>query len=135
MNYEKGKYQASINIKIKTYEIDIAGHVNNIVYIKWLEDLRFKLFEQILPIDTLLKSDLYPAVVSTEIVYKRQLKLNDTPTGYIRLENIKHNIMFLKYNFLIDENICAFATQNCVFMNIKNGTMDKQRLSSLAILG
>ena len=132
MNFDNDKYKASINIEIKTYEIDIAGHVNNIVYIKWLEDLRCKLFEKILPIDNLLYWNLYPVVTSTNIVYKKQLKLNDKPAGSIWIENIQHNMMILKFNFIMGKNICAFAEQKCVLMNIKNGTMDKERLRSIA---
>ncbi len=131
MNFDKEKYKASINFKIKTYEIDLAGHVNNIVYVKWLEDLRCKLFEQILPIDNLLYLNLYPVVTSTNIVYKKQLKLNDNPTGIIRIENIQHNMMVLKFNFLLEGKICAAAEQKCVLMNLKNRTMDKAKLKSL----
>ena len=131
MNFENEKYKASINFKIKTYEIDAAGHVNNIVYVKWLEDLRCKLFEQILPIDQLLNMNLYPVVVSTNIEYKKQLKLNECPTGIIRIENIQHNMIFLKMDFLSENKICATASQKCVLMNLKSGTMDKSKLKSL----
>ena len=100
MIIEGNKQKASINFEIKTYEIDIAGHVNNIVYVKWLEDLRCKLFEKILPIDNLLYLNLYPVVTSTNIVYKKQLKLSDKPVGSIWIENIQHNMMILKFNFM-----------------------------------
>ena len=132
MNFKDAKYKASLNIEIKTYEIDIAGHVNNIVYVKWLEDLRCKLFEQILSIDNLLYWNLYPVVTSTNIVYKTQLKLSDKPLGLIWIENIQHNLMILKFDFLLENKIFAFAEQKCVLLNLKNGTMDKQRLKSLA---
>lgn len=135
MNLGNDKYKASINFKIKTYDIDAAGHVNNIVYIKWLEDLLCKLFEQILPIDNLLYWNLYPVVTSTNIVYKKQLKLNDNPTGSISIENIQHNMMILKFNFLIEGKVCAAAEQKCVLMNLKNGTMDKTKLKSLEVQG
>jgi acyl-CoA thioester hydrolase len=134
MNLDEDKYKASFNIEIKTYEIDAAGHVNNIVYIKWLEDLRCKLFEQILPIDTLLCRDLYPAVISTNITYKKQVKLSDRLAGFIWVENIRHNIMTLKFNFISSGNICAFAEQKCVIMNLEKGTMDKKRLNLLTEL-
>ena len=31
--------EVSLNLPIKTYDIDFAGIVSNIVYIRWLEDL------------------------------------------------------------------------------------------------
>ncbi len=133
MNFDNEKYKASINFKIKTYEIDAAGHVNNIVYVKWLEDLRCKLFEQILPIDQLLKINLYPVVVSKNIEYKKQLKLNDNPTGIIRIENIPHNMIFFRIDFLLENKICATAFQKCVLMNLKSGTMDKSKLKFLEV--
>jgi len=131
MNFKDDKYKTSINFEIKTYEIDVAGHVNNIVYVKWLEDLRLKLFNQILPVDRLLSLNLYPVVTSTKIVYKKQLKLSDKPSGLIWIENIQHDMMILKYNFLKGEVICAFAEQKCVLMNLKKGIMDKEKLKSL----
>lgn len=131
MDWENEKYKTSINFQIKTYEIDAAGHVNNIVYVKWLEDLRYKLFEKILPIENLLYWNLFPVVTSTNITYKKQLKLSDKVTGNIWIENVKHNMMILKFNFILAEETCAFAEQKCVLMNLKNGTMDKERLKSL----
>ncbi len=131
MNLEEEKYKTSIDFKIKTYDIDAAGHVNNIVYIKWLEDLRVKLFEQLLPISTLLYLNLYPVVISTNIVYKKQLKLSDKPSGYVCVQNIMHNMMMLKFNFTIDKKVCAVAEQKCVLMNLKNSTMDKEKLKSM----
>lgn len=131
MNLDEDRYRASIKFGIRTYEIDIAGHVNNIVYIKWLEDLRCKLFDQILPIDNLLYWNLYPVVISTNITYKKQLKLNDKPAGCIWIDNIRHNMMTLKFNFICAENICVFAKQKCVIMNLEKGTMDKKQLKLL----
>ena len=133
MNLENVMYKASKDFEIKTYEIDVAGHVNNIVYVKWLEDLRNRLFEQILPVDNLLYRNLYPVVTSTNIVYKKQLKLGDRPSGFIWMEDIKHNIMKLKFNFIFNDIICAFAEQKCIIMNLRTGKMFKEKLFTLEI--
>ncbi len=130
MNFENEKYKASINFKIKTYEIDAAGHVNNIVYVKWLEDLRCKLFDQILPLDHLIYWHLYPVVVFTQIEYKKQLMLNDSPDGIIILESIHHNVMIFKFKFWYEEKIYSTALQKCVLMNLKTGKMDKFKLKT-----
>ena len=129
-NYKSTKYKASINLEIKTYEIDIAGHVNNIVYVKWLEDLRNRLFEKFLPIENLLAQNLYPVITSTSITYKKQLKLCDKPTGFVWVEDIKHNVMTLKFKFIISEKTCAYAEQKCILMSLNTGEMDKKILSS-----
>ena len=131
MILDNSKYGASINFEIKTYEIDAAGHVNNIVYIKWLEDLRCKLFSQFFPVENLLEEDLYPVVTSTKIDYKKQLKLGNKPTGTVQAEFLGHGLMQLKFRFINNDKVCAAAEQKCVLMNLKTGLMDKRKFKSL----
>jgi acyl-CoA thioester hydrolase len=127
------KYKVTINFEIKTYEIDIAGHVNNIVYIKWLEDLRNKLFPQLLPVVDLLEEKLYPVITSTSINYKKQLKFGDKPIGTMNIENAKHGMMILNFRFIKDGNICVYGDQKCVILDLKTGLMDKEKLKSIFI--
>jgi len=47
-----------IELDISTYDIDIAGHVNNIVFIRRIEDLRHKLLASRYPLEELLKRNL-----------------------------------------------------------------------------
>ncbi|MGA7839226.1 MAG: thioesterase family protein, partial [Ignavibacteriaceae bacterium] len=103
----------------------------NIVYVKWLEDLRCKLFEQIFPIESLLKENLYPVVISTNIIYKNQLKISDKPVGKIWIDGVSHNIMKLKIEYMINDKKCAIAEQRCILMNLKNIMMDKSKLKIL----
>jgi acyl-CoA thioester hydrolase len=125
VNPGNDKYKTSIDFEIKTYDIDIAGHVNNIVYVRWLEDLRNKLFSQLLPIENLLSENLYPVVTSTIINYKKQLKLAENLKGLMNIESVKHNLMELSFSFRSDGNICAYGQQKCVLMNLGTGLMDK----------
>jgi acyl-CoA thioester hydrolase len=125
------KYKATIDFEIKTYEIDIAGHVNNIVYIKWLEDLRNKLFLRLFHIGDLLEDKFYPVITSTTINYKKQLKFGDKPAGTMNIENAKHGMMVLNFKFINNKNICAYGDQKCVILNFKTGLMDKEKLKSI----
>ncbi len=38
------------DLPIRTYDIDFAGIVGNIVYVRWLEDLRLAMMEEAYPI-------------------------------------------------------------------------------------
>ncbi len=49
----------------KTYDIDFAGHVSNIMYIRWLEDLRMMVLDRYLPLNTLMERGVAPVVVRT----------------------------------------------------------------------
>jgi acyl-CoA thioester hydrolase len=131
MNIDSNKYIVSINFEIKTYDIDIAGHVNNIVYVKWLEDLRNKLFLQLLPVRDLLEEKLYPVITSTLINYKKQLKFGDKPIGTMNIEEAKHGMIFLNFRFIDNENICVYGDQKCVILDLKTGLMNKEKLKSI----
>ncbi|MBK9097215.1 MAG: hypothetical protein IPM14_03660 [bacterium] len=57
---------------IKSYNIDAGGHVNNAVYINWLEDLRTKMLEKIILNEFLVENNMHFVVASTNIEYKKR---------------------------------------------------------------
>ena len=125
------KISVKLKPEIKTYDIDIAGHVNNIVYIKWFEELRTKLFNKYFNLRNLLSDNLYPVVISTNIIYKKSLNLFDKPVGIITLKCCNHSIITLKVEIKLEEKIAAFGEQKCVLMNLKTGKMEKEKIESI----
>jgi len=115
------------DIVVNTYDIDVAGHVNNIVYVRWLEDLRNMLFKKMFDFNNVLTKEYYPVVVSTNIKYKKQLKMFDTPFGNIKLVDYNHGIMNLKIEIKLNDNIAASAEQKCVLINLKTSKMISQK--------
>ena len=115
-------------LEIKTYDIDVAGHVNNIVYVRWLEDLRSKLLSTRRPVSEMLERDFYPVVVSTQIRYRTQLTLTNKLKGVIWIESVKHGLMHLRAVFQKGESSVASAEQDCVMMNLRTGKMDKKAM-------
>jgi YbgC/YbaW family acyl-CoA thioester hydrolase len=117
-----------LKLNIKPYDIDIARHVNNIVYIKWFEQLRTKLFNNYFNLQDLLSNNLYPVVISTNISYKKSLSLFDKPLGVISLVCYNHGIITLKVEIILAEKIAAYGEQKCVLMNLTTGKMIKEKL-------
>jgi len=115
-------------VEIKPYDSDVANHVNNIVYIRWLEDLRIKLFDQFLPISKLLEEKIYLVVISTDIKYKKQLTLFDEPTGKIKLTDYSHGIFTLNAEISVSNKIAFTAIQKCILMDLTSGKMLKKTL-------
>ena len=69
------KVSYQYGIQVKREHLDALDHVNNIVYIEWMEVGRIKLLETIgYPAEELEKSDIYPVLRSTEIYYKNHKK-------------------------------------------------------------
>lgn len=113
----------SMDLAVNTYDIDAAGHVNNIVYVRWLEDLRIKLATSLCDFRKLYDAGYYLVVTSTEIKYKRQIKLFDKPTGVIGYLGHKHGVLYLKAEILLNGKIAASAYQKCIVFDMKNSCM------------
>jgi acyl-CoA thioester hydrolase len=65
----KQPFEVEIPLPVRTYDIDFAGIVNNIVYIRWLEDLRMEILAHHFPLDEQLKNGIAPVVVQTRMNY------------------------------------------------------------------
>lgn len=128
INKKTEKVFIEIPFTIKTYDIDIAGHVNNIVYIKWFEELRTKLFQKYFDLQKLLSNNLYPVVISTNISYKKSLRLFDQPIGIMNLACYEHGIITLNAKIKLKEKTAAFGEQKCLLMNLTTGKMSKEKL-------
>jgi hypothetical protein len=50
-----------LRFQVRTYDIDYAGIVSNIVYIRWLEDLRLALLDQHVPLESFV-TGLFPGL-------------------------------------------------------------------------
>ncbi len=116
-------FSVEVKFDVKTYDIDAAGHVNNIAYVRWLEDLRVKLFDQFLPVSQLLEHDEFPVVAETNISYKRQIKLSDKPVGKMWIQKIEKVVWSLKAEIIVEGKIAAKADQKCVLVNLKTNKM------------
>ncbi|HSN74366.1 MAG TPA: acyl-CoA thioesterase, partial [Anaerolineae bacterium] len=75
-------YQITLSIPVRTYDIDFVGIVSNIVFIRWLEDLRLQMLAEYFPLDTAMQAQgIAPLLLRTEIDYKRPVRLFDVLQG------------------------------------------------------
>ncbi|MFA6978605.1 MAG: acyl-CoA thioesterase [Ignavibacteriaceae bacterium] len=112
-----------VPLLVNTYDIDVAGHVNNIVYVRWLEDMRNILFMQIYPMEKLLESNHHLVVVSSEIKYRKQIKLFDKPIGKMFVQSYSHGMFVLKAEIKIEDHLAFIAIQKCVLLNLNENKM------------
>ncbi len=71
--------------QVMTYDIDFAGVLNNVVYVRWLEDLRNLFAEQVLPIVEAFQRGILPAIGRTEIDYLAPVRYPDKLQGRMGL--------------------------------------------------
>jgi len=72
--------------RVMTYDIDFAGIVSNISYIRWLEDLRNLFAGLALSIGEAFQRGIAPALMHTEIDYLAPVRFPDMVTGRMWLE-------------------------------------------------
>ncbi len=119
---------------VYTFDIDFAGHVNNAVYIRWLEEGRTKLLEAVgFPIAELVESGTFPVLVHTEIYYKRPLFLGES----VRIEGwvSKPSKVRIYLDFEIfnqEGELAAHAHQTAAFVDGEK--MKPRRLTQEEIL-
>ena len=105
----------------KTYDIDFAGHVSNISYIRWLEDLRLLLLEAYLPLETLMKRGVAPVVLRTTIEYKKAVKLHDEVVGTMWASDMGPVKGILSAEFRVNDIVMATADQIGIFVRMETG--------------
>jgi acyl-CoA thioester hydrolase len=104
-------------LAVQTYDIDFAGIVSNIVYIRWLEDMRLKIMERYLPLDRMMAQSYCPTLASTEIQYKRALRLFDRPVGKMWIADVGRLRFTVQAEINCDMKLTTIATQVCFFVN------------------
>lgn len=109
-------FEIEILLEIKTYDVDFAGVVSNIVYVRWLDDLRNALLNRHFSLQRLLDSGVLPAVAQTRIDYKAPLRLADRPKGRMWAKDVGEKYFLLEAEFVLDSQVVATAEQVAVFV-------------------
>jgi len=105
-------------IEIKTYDIDFAGIVGNIVYVRWLEDLRLAMMAEVYPLTQAVADDVAPVLLETRIVYKRPLRLQDQVVGRIWAAGMTGARRHIGAEFRVGGIVHARAEQTGLFIRL-----------------
>ena len=114
---ELSRFSVDLQFKVQTYDIDFAGIVSNQVYIRWLEDLRLELLDTFAPLGEQLQRGYVPVLVSTEINYKRALRLFDRPLGRLWMAEMGRVRWVLDAVIMNDGVVSATARHVCAFVD------------------
>jgi acyl-CoA thioester hydrolase len=105
-------------LPIRTYDIDFAGIVSNIAFVRWLEDLRLGLMEEAYPLREALAEDVAPILLSTEIRYRRPVRIGDRLLGRMRVKGLERVRWRLAALFTVAGMVHAEAEQEGLFMRL-----------------
>jgi acyl-CoA thioester hydrolase len=103
----------------RTYDIDFAGVVNNIVYIRWLEDLRLALMADVYPVDRALREDVAPILLSTNIEYDKPVTIQDRAlVGRMWVPKMERIRWHVAAEFAVGDTVHAHAEQVGLFIRL-----------------
>ncbi len=105
-------------LPVRTYDIDFAGVVSNIVYIRWLEDLRLAMMEAAYPIERALAEDTAPVLLETRIAYERPVTLHDRLKGRIWVTEMGRVRWHVAAEFRVGAAVHARAEQTGIFIRL-----------------
>ncbi len=115
-------YQITLPLPVRTYDIDFVGIVSNIVYVRWLEDLRLQMLAEYFPLDTAMRvQGIAPLLLRTEIDYKRAIRLFDAVQGRMWLADAGRARQVLAAEFTVEGQLHAAARQTTCFIDLASG--------------
>lgn len=103
-------------IFVGTYDIDFAGHVSNIVYLRWFEALRLQIFEKYYPLQELMGDGFVPIISAHYVEYKRAVNLFDKPTGHMWIESVQGVRVKFRGEVRVNGEIATLAEHTGVFV-------------------
>ena len=110
-----------IEFTVCTYDIDFADHVSNQSYIRWLEDLRFRVLEAYYPLEPCLEAGIAPTLTRTEIDYRRAIRLFEPVVGRMWAGRLGTARLELFATFTVNGELRASARQEGVFISLETG--------------
>lgn len=107
----------ALTFQARTYDIDFAGIVSNIVYVRWLEDLRGEMLAGRYPAESIRATGVGPVLLHTDIHYRRALRFGDRPQGRMWVAEARRTRWVLQAEFVLQGQIVCEALQTGAFVH------------------
>ncbi len=114
------KYQ----FQVRGYELDSFGHVNNAVYINYLEQARWEIVQKLGLLDSLKENNSFLVVVETSIKYVKEMRIFDN--AYVESSMIGRGFFIDFKQDIFDEKgkKVAKAKVKCLFLDEERNPVD-----------
>ncbi len=119
MTVQQNPLEIKLSLPVKTYDIDFAGIVSNIVYVRWFEDMRLAMLGNFFPLEEQIQAGFVPIVLQTKIDYKQSIVMGDRPIGKMWVESLESLRWAVSAEITTSDKISAFGQQMGVFVNLQ----------------
>ncbi|MEO1297007.1 MAG: thioesterase family protein [Cyanobacteria bacterium J06636_16] len=116
------------DLEVYSYHIDFIGHVNNAVYVQWMEIGRTKFLEAVgMPTHEIFEQGIAPILIHTSISYKSPLYLGDRVQVELWLSELRNASATMQFRFHNNQQtLVAEGIQKGLFVDKE--TMRPKRL-------
>ncbi len=95
-------------LEVYSFDIDFIGHVNNTVYVQWMEIGRTKLLEAVgMPTHQIFQQGFVPVLLQTNIMYKSPLYLGDRVQTEMWISELRNASAIMQFRFSNAQGILA----------------------------
>ena len=112
------RLEVQVPLRVKPYDINVVGVVNNIVYVRWMEDLRMAMLDTFLPLDEQMAEGIAPAILKVEIEYKRAIRIHDEVVATMWLSKLDKLRFEVTAEFRTNGHVAAIGRQGGVFISL-----------------
>jgi YbgC/YbaW family acyl-CoA thioester hydrolase len=116
--------KVNVEVQVMFFDTDIGGVVSNIAYLRFIEIARTALAERLgLRLDEMTRTQLYPAVVRTEIDYRRPAKLGDRLVIEAWLDELQRARFWCRFKIMrpADQTLIADCRQTVALVQMPAG--------------
>ena len=112
------RLEVQVPLRVKPYDIDVVGVVSNIVYVRWMEDLRLAMLDAYLPLDEQMADGIVPSILKVEIEYKRAIQLHDEVIATMWLSGLEKLRFEVTAEFRANGHVAAIGRQEGCFISL-----------------
>ena len=107
-----------IDIYVRAYDIDAMGYVNNIVYVRWFEDIRHAFLDKYFPFEKMIKEQKSPVIMKTTVEYLKPLNIHSKPQGRAWMAKMGKTKWTMNLEIVCGDDICCRGEQVGYFHDI-----------------
>ena len=116
---EKLSLSSEKQLKIYPYDVDYMAIVHNVVYIRWLEEMRTDMMEGVYSMAESIEAGVTPVINKLQAEYHLPLRISTKATAKIRIKEMTKLKWIIAFEVSSEAGLHFSAEQLGYFYNIK----------------
>lgn len=113
---EEVKFHAELKLRLDWSELDLFGHINNVMFFKYIQASRVNYWDTIKLIRNYEHIKIGPLLASTTCHFRKPLYYPGNITVQARIDFIKNSSMGIQHRILNDKNEIAAEAQDVIVL-------------------